>query len=49
LASSNLPGLLFIAPVKAPFSYPKSSASKRSSGIAAQFIGTKGPFLLLQK
>jgi len=34
------------APVNAPFSYPKSSLSRRSSGIAAQFIFIKGFFAL---
>ena len=41
-ANSNLPALLVTAPVKAPRSYPKSSDSRRFSGIAAQFIATKG-------
>ena len=31
------------APLKAPFSYPKSSLSTRCSGIAAQFTSIKGP------
>ena len=30
------------APVKAPLTYPKASLSKSDSGIAAQFIATKG-------
>ena len=32
------------APVNAPFSWPNSSLSSNVSGIAAQLIGTKGPF-----
>jgi len=47
LADSISPSLLDIAPVKAPFSYPKSSASSSSEGTAEQFIATKGPFHLL--
>ena len=34
-----------IAPVKEPFSWPKSSLSSRLAGIAAQFTFTKLPFL----
>jgi hypothetical protein len=34
-----------IAPVNAPFSWPKSSLSSRLSGIAPQLIATNGPFL----
>jgi len=41
-ASSNFPIFLVKALVNAPFSYPKNSASKSSSGIAAQFISTNG-------
>ena len=41
-ATSNRPGLRSIAPVKAPFSWPKSSLSTRFSGMAAQFTATKG-------
>jgi hypothetical protein len=35
-AISNFPNFLFIAPVNAPFSCPKSSDSRRVSGIAPQ-------------
>ena len=42
-ATSNLPALRPTAPVKAPFSYPNSSVSRRFSGIAAQLIATNGP------
>ena len=42
-ASSTLPILRPVAPVKAPFSWPKSSLSSRFSGIAAQLMATKGP------
>src|SRR5581483_331744 len=41
-ASSNFPMRDEFAPVKAPFSYPNSSASSSVSGIAAQFITTNG-------
>src|ERR1019366_5094508 len=41
-ACSNLPGLVFIAPVKAPFSNPNSSLSIRFSGMAVQLIFTNG-------
>ena len=34
---------VWIAPVKAPFSWPNSSLSISSSGIAAQFTATNGP------
>ena len=48
-ANSNLPGLADAAPVKAPFSYPKSSLSRRLSGMAPQFTFIIGlSFLLLQ-
>ena len=40
-ASSNNP-FLFSAPVKLPFSVPKSIPSSKAAGIAAQFIGIKG-------
>ncbi|MCK7510664.1 MAG: hypothetical protein MZV70_45790 [Desulfobacterales bacterium] len=36
------PLALAVAPVKAPFSCPKSSLSMSSSGMAAQFTSTKG-------
>ena len=42
-ASSNLPLRAASAPVKAPFSWPNSSLSISSSGIAAQFTSTNGP------
>ena len=42
---SNLPGIARSAPVKAPFSWPKSSLSIRSRGIAAMLIATNGPAL----
>ena len=42
-ASSNRPTRAFMAPVNAPFSWPKSSLSSKSGGIAPQFIGTNGP------
>ena len=42
-ACSNFPTDDFTAPVKAPFSKPKSSASISSLGIAAQFIVTNLP------
>ncbi len=45
-ASSNRPSLVRIAPVKAPFSCPKSSLSRRSSGMAPQFTGMRGWFFL---
>src|ERR1022692_1671074 len=41
-ACSNLPGLVLIAPVKAPFSNPNSSLSIRFSGRAVQLIFTNG-------
>ena len=37
---SRRPGLSFLASVKAPFTYPKSSDSKRVSGNAPQFTTT---------
>jgi hypothetical protein len=42
-ASSNLPRRSATAPVKAPRTWPNSSLSMSSSGIAAQFTSTKGP------
>ena len=42
LANSNLPGLCWIAPVKAPRSNPNSSDSSSSVGSAAQFTFTNG-------
>lgn len=42
-AISTRPGLVPKAPVKAPFSYPKSSLSSRVPGIAGQFTFTQGP------
>ena len=41
-ASSKRPGLAPTAPVKAPFSYPKSSDSMRVFGMAAQLILMNG-------
>ena len=41
-ACSNFPLRLAMAPVKRPFSWPKSSHSISSSGMAAQFTSTKG-------
>ena len=41
-ASSNLPSFRETAPVKAPFSWPKSSDSMSVSEIAATFTGTNG-------
>ncbi len=43
-ASSALPTLRPVAPVKAPFSCPNSSFSSSASGIAAQLMATKGPW-----
>ena len=42
-ASSKQPAFSFRLPVKAPFSWPKSSFSRMSLGKAAQFTATKGP------
>jgi hypothetical protein len=42
-ACSNLPACALWAPLKAPFSWPKSVASSRLSGIAAQLMATNGP------
>ena len=44
-ASSNFPGRLNFASVKAPFSTPKSSASKRFTGMAGILATTKGRWL----
>ena len=41
---SNLPMRCDIAPVKAPFSWPKSSLSSRFSGMAAQLMARNGLF-----
>jgi hypothetical protein len=41
-ATSNRPGLVTTAPVKAPFMWPKSSLSRRFSDRTAQSTGTKG-------
>ncbi len=41
-ASANRPGLLSAAPVNAPLTWPNSSLSMSSSGMAAQFISTNG-------
>ncbi len=46
-ASSNLPARELSAPVKAPFSWPNSSLSINSSGMAAQFTATSGASALL--
>jgi hypothetical protein len=43
VASSKRPRLRATAPVKAPRSWPKSSLSMSSLGMAAQFTFTKGP------
>ena len=42
-AAWKRPSRFLTAPVKAPFSWPKSSASSRASGKAAQLTATKGP------
>ncbi len=42
-ASSKVPSRRRSAPVKAPFSWPKSSLSTRFGEIAPQFTPTKGP------
>jgi hypothetical protein len=41
-AISNLPRLAAVAPVNAPRTWPKSSDSINSSGMAAQLTSTKG-------
>ena len=43
-AASNRPFFICLASVKAPFSWPKSSASIRVSGMAEQLMATKAPF-----
>ncbi len=43
LASRKRPAREFVAPVKAPRSWPKSSLSSSSRGIAAALTATKGP------
>ncbi len=43
-ASSRRPGRAATAPVNAPRSWPKSSASTIVSGIAAQLVATNGPW-----
>ena len=45
-AVSILPTVVLVAPVKAPFSWPKSSVSSRFSGIAAQLMATNLPLRL---
>src|SRR5580704_3260573 len=42
-ACSKRPELRVLAPVKAPFSWPNSSDSMRSRGIAAMLMATNGP------
>jgi hypothetical protein len=42
-ANSNCPGFRRCAPVNAPFSWPKSSDSSSSDGIAAQLTFMNGP------
>ena len=42
LASSKRPRFTPVAPVKAPFSWPKSSLSRIDSGRAAQLTATNG-------
>ena len=44
-ACSNLPMRVVAAPVKAPFSWPKSSLSRSSAGSAAQLTFTNGRLL----
>ncbi|MNF97423.1 hypothetical protein D3C84_802520 [compost metagenome] len=44
-AASTRPTRRSLASVKAPFSWPNSSASSRCAGIEAQLNSTKGPFL----
>ncbi len=43
-AVRNFPLRAASAPVKAPFTWPKSSDSARVSGRAAQFTATNGPW-----
>ena len=47
-ACSNLPRRCCVAPVKAPFSWPNSSLSMSSPGMAAQLSFTNGPSLRLE-
>ena len=47
-ACSKRPDERAVAPVKAPFSWPNSSASMRSRGMAAMLMATKGPLRRLQ-
>ena len=49
LASSNLPMRRPSAPVKAPFSWPNSSDSRRFSGIAAQLTVMNGFLARLER
>ena len=42
-AASSSPGLVCVAPVNAPFSWPNSSLSSSDSEIAAQLMHTSGP------
>ena len=46
-ACSKRPTERALAPVKAPFSWPNSSLSIRSRGIAAMLMATNGPVLAL--
>lgn len=48
-ASSNLPFFLEIAPVNAPFSWPKSSLSRMLSESAAQFTFINGLSFLFER
>ena len=43
LAASKAPRRSWVAPVKAPFSWPKSSLSTSSAGMEPQSTTTKGP------
>ena len=45
LAATKSPSWLAVAPVKEPFTWPKSSDSIRDSGIAAQLTAIKGASL----
>src|SRR5512133_3623396 len=42
-AAWNFPGRVAMAPVNAPFTWPKSSDSSSASGMAPQFTATNGP------
>ena len=42
-ASRIRPSVAWVAPVNAPFAWPKSSDSSSSAGIAPQLIATNGP------